>query len=170
MVRKANCRWSMCADYTDLNKACPKDSYPLPSIDSLGKKLICRSDIPETIITDNRTQITSEVVADFCETCKIQQIFASVEQGQAEAGNKILLNGLKKRLDDAKGNMGRRAPFCTLVLSHYRTVGNRGNPIQAYIRRRCHDPSGNTRGHPAEIVDREDSKRRANTNQSRSPS
>nr|KYP58974.1 Transposon Ty3-I Gag-Pol polyprotein [Cajanus cajan] len=25
----------MCIDYTDLNKACPKDSYPLPSIDKL---------------------------------------------------------------------------------------------------------------------------------------
>ena len=25
----------MCIDYTDLNKACPKDSYPLPSIDQL---------------------------------------------------------------------------------------------------------------------------------------
>jgi len=25
----------MCVDFTDLNKACPKDSYPLPSIDVL---------------------------------------------------------------------------------------------------------------------------------------
>jgi len=25
----------MCVDFIDLNKACPKDSYPLPSIDSL---------------------------------------------------------------------------------------------------------------------------------------
>jgi len=25
----------MCTDYTDLNQACPKDSYPLPSIDRL---------------------------------------------------------------------------------------------------------------------------------------
>ncbi|RDX58414.1 hypothetical protein CR513_62271, partial [Mucuna pruriens] len=35
MVRKANGKWRMCTDYTDLNKACPKDSYPLPSIDRL---------------------------------------------------------------------------------------------------------------------------------------
>jgi len=25
----------MCNDYKDLNKACPKDAYPLPSIDRL---------------------------------------------------------------------------------------------------------------------------------------
>jgi len=25
----------MCVDFTDLNKACPKDSYPLPNIDAL---------------------------------------------------------------------------------------------------------------------------------------
>ena len=35
MVRKANGKWRMCVDFTDLNKACPKDSYPLPHIDQL---------------------------------------------------------------------------------------------------------------------------------------
>ena len=33
MVRKANGKWRMCMDFIDLNKACPKDSYPLPRID-----------------------------------------------------------------------------------------------------------------------------------------
>ena len=28
MVKKANEKWRMCVDFTDLNKACPKDSYP----------------------------------------------------------------------------------------------------------------------------------------------
>nr|KYP50293.1 Transposon Ty3-I Gag-Pol polyprotein [Cajanus cajan] len=35
MVKKANKKWRMCTDYTDLNKACPKDAYPLPHIDTL---------------------------------------------------------------------------------------------------------------------------------------
>jgi hypothetical protein len=26
----------MCVDFTDLNKACPKDSFPLPRIDALA--------------------------------------------------------------------------------------------------------------------------------------
>jgi len=35
LAKKANAKWRMCVDFTDLNKACPKDSYPLPSIDAL---------------------------------------------------------------------------------------------------------------------------------------
>ena len=35
MVKKANEKWRMCVDITDLNKACPKDSFSLPSIDRL---------------------------------------------------------------------------------------------------------------------------------------
>ena len=34
-MKKANEKWRMCVDFTDLNKACPKDSYPLPNIDAL---------------------------------------------------------------------------------------------------------------------------------------
>ena len=45
MVKKANGKWRMCVDFTDLNRACPKDSYPLPRINQLvdstaGHKLL----------------------------------------------------------------------------------------------------------------------------------
>ena len=45
MVKKANGKWRMCVNFIDLNKACPKDSYPLPRIDQLvdliaGHKLL----------------------------------------------------------------------------------------------------------------------------------
>ncbi|GJX82700.1 hypothetical protein Tco_0332181 [Tanacetum coccineum] len=33
MVRKHDDIWRMCVDFKDLNKACPKDGYPLPEID-----------------------------------------------------------------------------------------------------------------------------------------
>ena len=33
----------MCVDYTDLNKACPKDCYPLQTIDQLVDSTICHS-------------------------------------------------------------------------------------------------------------------------------
>ena len=35
MVKKANEKWRMCIDFTDLNSACPKDSFPLPRINQL---------------------------------------------------------------------------------------------------------------------------------------
>ena len=35
MVKKASGKWWMCVDFTNLNKACPKDSYPLPRVDVL---------------------------------------------------------------------------------------------------------------------------------------
>ena len=45
IVKKANGKWRMCMDFTDLNKAFPKDSYPLPCINQLvdstaGHKLL----------------------------------------------------------------------------------------------------------------------------------
>ncbi|GJZ22793.1 reverse transcriptase domain-containing protein [Tanacetum coccineum] len=33
MVKKSDGGWRMCVDFTDINKACPKDCYPLPEID-----------------------------------------------------------------------------------------------------------------------------------------
>ena len=35
LVKKANGKWRMCVDFTYLNKAFSKDSFPLPSIDAL---------------------------------------------------------------------------------------------------------------------------------------
>ncbi|XP_071695423.1 uncharacterized protein [Rutidosis leptorrhynchoides] len=33
LVKKANGSWWMCVDFKHINKACPKDNYPLPEID-----------------------------------------------------------------------------------------------------------------------------------------
>ena len=33
LVKKANGKWRLCIDFTDINKACPKDSFPLLRID-----------------------------------------------------------------------------------------------------------------------------------------
>ncbi|GAU10340.1 hypothetical protein TSUD_418960, partial [Trifolium subterraneum] len=35
LVKKSNGKWRMCVDYTDLNRDCPKNAYPLPNIDKL---------------------------------------------------------------------------------------------------------------------------------------
>ncbi len=42
VVRKANGKWRLCIDFTDVNKACPKDPFPLPRIDQIvGKWRLC---------------------------------------------------------------------------------------------------------------------------------
>ncbi|GJT03891.1 hypothetical protein Tco_0838353 [Tanacetum coccineum] len=46
MVKKSNGGWRMCMDFTNINKTCPKDCYPLPEIDwkiesLLGFRLKC---------------------------------------------------------------------------------------------------------------------------------
>ncbi|XP_013733114.1 uncharacterized protein LOC106436704 [Brassica napus] len=35
VVKKKNGKWRVCVNFTDLNKACPKDNYPLPNINGL---------------------------------------------------------------------------------------------------------------------------------------
>src|SRR6266540_3957821 len=46
LVKKKNGKWHMCVDYTDLNKACPKDPFGLPRIEQVvdsiaGYELLC---------------------------------------------------------------------------------------------------------------------------------
>ncbi|XP_027166716.1 uncharacterized protein LOC113766760 [Coffea eugenioides] len=46
LVKKDDKAWRICVDFADLNKACPKDSYPLPRIDLLvdsttGYEIFC---------------------------------------------------------------------------------------------------------------------------------
>ena len=35
VVKKKNGKWRVCVDFTDLNKAYPKDPFPMPKIDQL---------------------------------------------------------------------------------------------------------------------------------------
>lgn len=35
VVKKKNEKWRVCVDFTDLNKVCPKDPFPVPWIDQL---------------------------------------------------------------------------------------------------------------------------------------
>ncbi|KAI9083717.1 hypothetical protein K1719_034306 [Acacia pycnantha] len=88
----------------------------------LQKNIISRFGIPAEIVTDNRTQFIDKgfrkLVADF----NIQQHFASVEHPQsnrqAEAANKVIVDGLKTRMEDATSSWVDQLPY---VLWGYRT-------------------------------------------------
>ena len=50
LVKKANGKWRLCIDFTDVNRACPKDSFPLPWIDLIvdataGHELLSLMDV-----------------------------------------------------------------------------------------------------------------------------
>jgi hypothetical protein len=50
LVQKKNGKWRMCVDCTSLNKACPKDFFPLPRIDQVvdstsGCETLCFLDV-----------------------------------------------------------------------------------------------------------------------------
>lgn len=73
----------------------------------IWKNIICRYDIPHTIIMDKGGQFINKALAEFYRDLHIQLITSLIEHpqtnGQAEAANKVILGQLKKRLDDAKG-------------------------------------------------------------------
>lgn len=86
-------------------------------------RIVCHFGIPRVFVSDNDTQFASKVVAQFCQGLHIQQVFASVEHpqtnGLAEAANKVILMGLKKRLEAAKGRWVEELPQ---VLWSYHTT------------------------------------------------
>ncbi|RDX88901.1 Tf2-6, partial [Mucuna pruriens] len=71
------------------------------------KKIICRFDIPVEIVSDNGTQFASKGTVEFYEGIKIKQLFTWIEHSQsnnqAEATNKVILRGLQRQLEEAKG-------------------------------------------------------------------
>ncbi|CAN1224940.1 Transposon Tf2-9 polyprotein [Linum perenne] len=71
------------------------------------KNIITRFSLPLGFVCDHGTQFDCTAFLDFCQEFKIMVRLASVAypqaNGQTEAINKLILRGLKKRVDDAKG-------------------------------------------------------------------
>ena len=87
------------------------------------KNIITRFGVPYTLILDNGLQFDSKTFRRYCYDLGIKNRYSTPaypqRNGQAEAVNKVIVNGLKKRLDDAKGRWVEELPH---VLWTYRTT------------------------------------------------
>ena len=89
----------------------------------IWKNIITSFGTPRTLISDNGLQFDSKTFRKYCCDFGITNRYSTptYPQGnrQAEAVNKVIVNGLKKRLDDAKGRWVEEIPH---VLWTYRTM------------------------------------------------
>ena len=90
------------------------------------KNVITRFGIPWAAISDNGTQFESRLFKEFCSDLGIKNFFSSPgypqSNGQAEASNKIVLSGIKRKLEEAKGKWVEKLPS---VLWTHRTTARR---------------------------------------------
>ena len=71
------------------------------------KNIVTQFRIPHTLISDNGLQFDSKAFRRYCYDLGITNRYSTSAylqgNGQVEAVNKVIVNGLKKRLDDAEG-------------------------------------------------------------------
>ena len=88
----------------------------------IWKNIVTRFGVPHTLISDNGLQFDSKSFRRYCSELGIVNKYSTPaypqENGQAEAVNKVIVNGLKKRLDEAKGKWVEELPhvlwmYCT---------------------------------------------------------
>ncbi|XP_050290277.1 uncharacterized protein LOC126728512 [Quercus robur] len=73
----------------------------------IWRNIVTRFGTPCTFVSDNGLQFDSNAFREYCSELGIRNRYSTPAypqgNGQAEAVNKVIVNGLKKRLDDAKG-------------------------------------------------------------------
>ncbi|KAK2996170.1 hypothetical protein RJ639_029539 [Escallonia herrerae] len=91
--------------------------------DFFWKNIICRFGVPRALIVDNGKQFDNSKFRTFCSNLSIDLRFTSVahpqSNGQTENMNRGILQGLKKKLNEAKGAWVDELPK---VLWAYRTT------------------------------------------------
>ena len=89
----------------------------------IWKNIVTRFRVPNVLISDNGLQFDSKAFRKYCSDLRIKNRYSTLTypqgNGQAEAVNKVIMNGLKKRLDDTKGRWVEELPH---ILWTYRTM------------------------------------------------
>ena len=80
----------------------------------IWKSIVTQFGVPHTLILDNGLQFDSRAFRKYCFDLGIKNRYSTPAylqgNGQVEAVNKVIMNGLKKRLDDAKGKWVKELP------------------------------------------------------------
>ena len=78
------------------------------------KNIVTRFGVPRTLISNNGLQFDSKSFKRYCCDLGITNRYSTLAypqgNGQAETVNKVIVNGLKKRLDDVKGKWVEELP------------------------------------------------------------
>ena len=84
------------------------------AIKFVWKNIVTQFGVPYSFVSDNGLQFDSKSFKRYCCELGITNRYSTLAypQGnrQAEAINKVIVNGLKKRLDDAKGKWVEELP------------------------------------------------------------
>ena len=84
------------------------------AIKFVWKNIVTQFGVPYSFVSDNGLQFDSKSFKRYCYELGITNRYSTLAypQGnrQAEAINKVIVNGLKKRLDDAKGKWVEELP------------------------------------------------------------
>ena len=92
----------------------------------MWKNIVMRFGVSNSLISDNGLQFDSRAFRKFCCDLNIKNRYSTPvypqSNGQAEATNKAIVNGLKKRLDGPKGRWAKELPK---VLWAYQTTPRR---------------------------------------------
>ena len=87
------------------------------------RNIVTRFGVPYALVFDNETQFDNKAFKRYCSELGIKNNYSTLAysqgNGQAEAINKVILNGLKSRLDEAKGKW---VDELSHVLWSYRTT------------------------------------------------
>ena len=90
------------------------------------KNIVTWFGVPHVLISDNGLQFDSKIFRSYCGKLGITNRYSTPAylqgNGQAKAANKVIVNGLKKRLNDAKGKWVEELPH---VFWTYRTTPRR---------------------------------------------
>ncbi|KAI5344032.1 hypothetical protein L3X38_011909 [Prunus dulcis] len=130
MLRKDNkALGNALVTFTNKNNGCVEALSSTKEADVerfIWRNIICRFGCPQSLVTDNGSQFISKQITTFFKKFGIKQHLSTPRypqgNGQAEASNRIILDCLKKRLEDAEGKWVDELPG---VLWAYRTTKRR---------------------------------------------